>query len=510
MANTNDLLKKNTGVQNAGTQNVDTTANTASLDNTQKARVAAYTPSENVTESDANAKDFLNQIQSSATSSKNNGIVSGNNWNKINSDYQMSNTVSSAMDFTNGLLEQLSTGKTTYSDRVDQRINEIMNQEEFSYDPDTDTLFQQALSSAMNSGKSAMQDTMGQAASLTGGYGSSYATSAANQSYNDFIEGAYDNLPEYYNMALQTYQMDTENMYNKLGMLNNADDKEYNRLYTAWNANFSNWTQLYDMEYNQWRDSVSFALQSAGLELDENSSIFNQLSNAFSASQNYSDSAYNRDYGQYQDSITNAMNQQKLNNSTSGGSGGKGSSSSSGVSELSQTVKNAAAEAYKKAGSEGLEAYIATLTGIDDVTLDTLRNYAQTLNGGESGATNTGTDTPTEKMYKAAAEAYYNGGEDGLDQYLNYIDPNYNTDLLIDYATSNTDGTNPEYNNWTKVDQTYNWMGGTDNNDKVKDPDGNEYSLSELKEMGVSDEVLEALNKLDKGQTYKKPYKYTY
>jgi hypothetical protein len=48
----------------------------------------------------------------------------------------------------------------------------------------------------MNSGKSAMQDTIGQASALTGGYGSTYATSAGNQAYNAFIEDAYNNLPE--------------------------------------------------------------------------------------------------------------------------------------------------------------------------------------------------------------------------------------------------------------------------------------------------------------------------
>ena len=85
-------------------------------------------------------------------------------------------------------------------------MTQIQNREDFEYDVDKDPLFQQALASAMNSGKTAMQDTIGQASALTGGYGSTYATSVGNQAYNAYIEDAYNNLPEYYNMALQAYQ----------------------------------------------------------------------------------------------------------------------------------------------------------------------------------------------------------------------------------------------------------------------------------------------------------------
>ena len=81
-------------------------------------------------------------------------------------------------------------------------MGQIQNRDKFSYDVDNDVLFQQYLASSMASGKTAMQDTMGQASALTGGYGSTYATSAANQQYNAYIQDAYNNLPEYYQMAM--------------------------------------------------------------------------------------------------------------------------------------------------------------------------------------------------------------------------------------------------------------------------------------------------------------------
>ena len=107
----------------------------------------------------------------------------------------------------------------THKEALTNLVNKIMNQEDFEYDVDKDQMFQQALASAMNSGKTAMQDTMGQAAALTGGYGSTYATSAGNQAYNAFIQDAYNNLPEYYNMALAAYQAEGERMLQQYNVL---------------------------------------------------------------------------------------------------------------------------------------------------------------------------------------------------------------------------------------------------------------------------------------------------
>lgn len=159
-----------------------------------------------------------------------------------------------AMESANQLLSQLSSGRTSYTDKVNNLMDQIANRPKFQYDMDTDSLFQNSLQSAMVSGQTAMQDTMGQAAALTGGYGSTYATSAANQAYNSFIQDAYANLPDYYNMALDAYNMEGQNMYNQLGMYQTADDTEYSRLANAYQANFANANDIYGKEYdNYWQ-----------------------------------------------------------------------------------------------------------------------------------------------------------------------------------------------------------------------------------------------------------------
>lgn len=171
--------------------------------------------------------------------------------------FQPSQNVLDALNLTNSLLEKVNSGKTSYSDKVAGMIDQIANREKFSYDPNTDTLFQNSLASAIRNGQSAMQDTLGNAAGLTGGYGSTYATSAANQAYNNYLQGAYDNLPEFYNTAFNTYNQETQDLYNKLGMYNDADATEYNRIYTAYAANNDRYNNLWNQEHTVFRDTES-------------------------------------------------------------------------------------------------------------------------------------------------------------------------------------------------------------------------------------------------------------
>lgn len=163
-----------------------------------------------------------------------------------------------AMAYTNQLLEKINSGRTSYSDRVDAMMDKIANRDAFSYDFNTDPLFQNALASAMASGQVAMEDTMGQASALTGGYGSSYATSAANQAYNSFVQDAYAQLPDYYNLALNAYNMEGNELYNQLGMYRDADNTEYGRLMDAYGANYNQAQNMYAQEYDNYWDTANY------------------------------------------------------------------------------------------------------------------------------------------------------------------------------------------------------------------------------------------------------------
>ena len=120
----------------------------------------------------------------------------------------------------------------------------IQNYGDFSYDVNSDALYQQYAEQYARNGKIAMQDTMGQAAALTGGYGNSYASSVGNQAYQSYMQQLNDKVPELYQLALDRYNMGKEDLYNQYGMLLSEYEREYG---------------LHSDEYNKLLDSLGIA-----------------------------------------------------------------------------------------------------------------------------------------------------------------------------------------------------------------------------------------------------------
>jgi len=92
---------------------------------------------------------------------------------------------------------------------ADQEVNElyaaITGRKAFSYNPNTDPMYRSYADRYVQNGRMAMRDTMGQAAALTGGYGSSYAQSAGQQQYDEYLRSLSEVLPELYGLAYQQY-----------------------------------------------------------------------------------------------------------------------------------------------------------------------------------------------------------------------------------------------------------------------------------------------------------------
>ena len=263
--------------------------------------------------------DLDNKRQGAATTLEglvNKGqIITQDVYNGINSQFVKPSSVTQADAYLSQQLKTIQSGKTSWTDGVQGIMDKIANREKFTYDVDTDPLFQQALASAMNSGKQAMQDTIGQASALTGGYGSTYATSVGNQTYNSFIEDAYDNLPQYYEMAMQKYQMEGDELYRQLDMYNMADDKEYNRNIAAYDATFNMRNRQYDESYNKFRDDKSDWFAKADLQLNEHGQRVSDATNYYNITADMSDSMYERSYNEWFDSVNKAMQYAQLLNS---------------------------------------------------------------------------------------------------------------------------------------------------------------------------------------------------
>jgi hypothetical protein len=415
-------------------------------------------------------------------------IVDQSTWDAINTPFSASSAYVEAMNYTNSLLEKLSSGRTSYTDRINEMMDKIQNREDFSYDVESDTLFQQSLASAMASGKTAMQDTIGQASAMTGGYGSTYATTAGNQAYNAYIQDAYENLPEYYQMAMEAYQMEGQEMYNQLGMLNNADATEYERNYNAWNANFSNAQQMYAQEYGRWQDSVNNAYNSANLQMQESGQLFDQAYNTYNAVQNDASTKYAQEYQKWADEVNNALNYAQMQNSDYWNT--KEFNESQRQFDASMAMDDAQFKASMAQDQAQFNAQMA------------YKQVSQTASNKKVDEDGNEIDEPSQSQMQKALEAYNTGGDGALSQYVDSLPSNIDIDKIADYVygggTASGYGTLPlEQRTFTKTKDTINGLWGVDRNDVVVDQYGNEYKIKELPE-----NIRKSLTKLKKGESY--------
>lgn len=168
----------------------------------------------------------------------------------------------------------------TYDAQLEDLYNQIVNREKFSYDLNADALYQQYKDQYTNLGKLAMQDTMGQAAALTGGYGNSYASTAGNQAYQAYLQQLNDVVPELYGMARDQYNQEGQDLLNQYSMLGDMRDTEYGR---------------YQDELNQYWNNVNFQKQQADDAYDRG---YNDYLNSYQMGVDADNKAYEREQDQ--------------------------------------------------------------------------------------------------------------------------------------------------------------------------------------------------------------------
>lgn len=156
------------------------------------------------------------------------------------------------------------TGK--YDNLINDNLNNILNRKQFSYDANKDALYNQYKDMYTRNGQTAMQDTMGNAALLTGGYGNSYATTAGQQAYNSYMQQLNDKIPELEQRAYERYRDETNDLYNQNNLLTNLDSTDYSRYRDKMSDYFNDRDFYYnaynnerDFDYGKYRDDVGDA-----------------------------------------------------------------------------------------------------------------------------------------------------------------------------------------------------------------------------------------------------------
>lgn len=248
-------------------------------------------------------------------------------------EYQASDAVKQA----EALLQQQMANKpgeyqSPYADQIGALIDQIMNREAFSYDLNSDALYQQYADQYTQLGKMAMMDTMGQAAAMTGGYGNSYAQSVGQQAYQAQLQNLNDVVPQLYQMALDQYNQQGQEMYNQYGLLASQDEQEYGKYrdsvsdYMALlQAAYEQYNAERDYDYGVWADGRDFAY---GQYSDDRAYAYQQERDKVA------DEQWQKEY----DEMVRQFNKQyalSASKSSGGSSGGSGGSSGSGSKKSS-------------------------------------------------------------------------------------------------------------------------------------------------------------------------------
>ena len=157
-----------------------------------------------------------------------------------------------------------------YGSQLDSALNTVVN---WNYDPTKDASYQSLAKLYTQRGEQSARNTMGDAASLNGGYGTSYAVSAAQQARNDynaeFAEKAIDLEDKAYNRASTS-----------LSALRDADDTSYSRYRDT--VSDSQWN--YEQKNNNYWNKLDYTEDAKFNRLNYNLDVYNAKKSSSSSS----------------------------------------------------------------------------------------------------------------------------------------------------------------------------------------------------------------------------------
>ena len=165
---------------------------------------------------------------------------------------------------TEELYQELLAQGQQYQNQANDLLTQYDNRPAFSYNADTDPIFQSYKDQYVHQGQRAMEDTMGQAAGLTGGYGSSYSQSVGNQAYNEYLTKLNAQIPVLAQQARQAYDAEGQRMLDRYNLALNAANTAYGQGRDALGD------LRYEQEWNYNRERDALADQRYQDELNYN------------------------------------------------------------------------------------------------------------------------------------------------------------------------------------------------------------------------------------------------
>ena len=157
-------------------------------------------------------------------------------------------------------------GNPWYREAQDLLIRQ-QNRPAFSYDPEQDVFWQSAKDQYLRQGQKAMEDTLGRASALTGGYASSYAQNLGQQSYRESLGELGKLLPELYDRAKASYDSETKRLLDQIDTALGLYDSDYQNYLDAMAARErqaafdragEQWQAAFDRDSAQWAQELAW------------------------------------------------------------------------------------------------------------------------------------------------------------------------------------------------------------------------------------------------------------
>lgn len=135
-----------------------------------------------------------------------------------------------------------------YDGTIQDLLNGLVNWEDFSYNPETDQLYQNYRKQYTREGQRATEDALGAAAAASGGIPSSYAQTAASQQANYYAAQMTDKIPELYQLAYTKYLNDYNRQLTNLNAVQGAEQSDYDKYLNQ----LSQWNTDRQFDYNDY------------------------------------------------------------------------------------------------------------------------------------------------------------------------------------------------------------------------------------------------------------------
>jgi hypothetical protein len=205
------------------------------------------------------------------------------NTTKSISTYKPGKNVTNAYSALQNQMKNQPKFNSAYTQEMANAYNNYKNRPNFEYDMNKDALYQQYAKQYKALGNTAMQDTMGQAAQLSGGFGNSYAAAAGQQAYNQYMQQLNDKVPELYAQARDVYNQEGQDLLNQYDLAQQMYTRDYGKYRDLVADNNDKISQLYQIyntnagndldQYKQMSANNQFALD---YNLSKQNQAFNQ------------------------------------------------------------------------------------------------------------------------------------------------------------------------------------------------------------------------------------------